>query len=245
MLLRDTLDLPWDYIDTNRGLLGVDTFYTTAYQFTQQFGQFFFIFLDDKVQQDLEANLLFILNGAEHLGSIIEDFKVPPSFSRLHVKYASLTEAITGPWKVVTGWKKKDPIIWVGYGDKPDSSEYESFFRQEEANNTPDEIRQHLLQQEVFDCDHLIVVDSGHLGSIVEVVASVGREVGFDGKLEGALLWYNGPKVVVNHTVPIYGFNLEFSSYMKGAPKQLRNKILNILLPIFTSLVDSGIMESS
>lgn len=208
MLLKDTIEI--DKRDC--GELFERPVYSEAYEFTQQFGIDFANFVLEKISKSGATNIAIMCNGAEHLGTLLETYVDKYSIPDINFKYLYLTKKIAGPWQVIMV-NETERWIQVGYGKKPEAYLHEPVVFS--PNNTREEITDYLYSENVFSADELMVVDTGFLGSMVEVIAEIGRAPISKqdirrrpyNKIRGCLL-YHSLVISRGHTIPVHGFNL-------------------------------------
>jgi hypothetical protein len=204
------------------------TFHESARLFAAELGDQFMQLLRSRVRPGKTAHVVVAMGGAEHLGNLIELALGPDEQDRIALHFVYLSQTITDPWRVVVENTINGNVYQDGIGPKP--AEYLFDARsQRGAGNTQDELMDYLDSQGIWNRDSVLVVDTGTLGSAVEVVANLGRAAGFPGAIEGVLLQHVGKRV--KHTTPVFGLN-EYLSYDAG-------KTVN--LDSWANLLDLGV----
>ncbi|MCM2325473.1 MAG: hypothetical protein NDI94_03350 [Candidatus Woesearchaeota archaeon] len=207
MLLKDILDIS---ADEERALAAPENrFYSSAYDFASSYGVSFAKFVLQDISRTGKTNIAVCLNGAEHLGTMVEFYLDMLRIENVDVHYVYLTEKIAAPWKLILDNSIDGNILQVGYGTLPRRETYATSFVSPQApNNTIFDISEYLRQIGIFECDKLSVLDTGYLGSIPEVISRIAGRLSFRGLIEGVLLKYAGDEKVKNHTLPIRGYNI-------------------------------------
>lgn len=206
------------------------SYYRQAKRFAESHGFEFARFVENQVPSTGKTVITIIMGGSEHLGTLLREYKKLGYLKNVDIKEVWLNRSITGAWKVERktqigsrqGESRKIygsifreytqiPIYkyeyLVGALDlaipKLQSKDY--VIEKNQSKNTVEELIDYTQSTGIWNYENVLIIDTGFLGAMPNVVAQLAEKVGFKGLLKGVMYTFNQENVI-NLKLPVVGY---------------------------------------
>ncbi|MBT4761301.1 MAG: hypothetical protein HOO06_06355 [Bdellovibrionaceae bacterium] len=198
-------------------------YYQNSKLFSNQWGEKFVELVFSAINPREKVNIVIAMGGAEYLGYYLRAVAEREGLTNIKFIEQYLTTKVVRPWEAMS-YDPKTAIfsqpMQTGIGKIPKELTLTDYSMSKKQNRKNEAIiTEYIRQHKVFEgVDKVLVVDTGYNGTMVEVINTVAKSIGFNGEVIGALIEHNGPKVVKNN-MPILSLNHGKPSQEEGYPK--------------------------